>query len=792
MKSKTLPTLLIALLSGSLFVPVAGAATDVTWQEVTMSQSGNSIITNGTLAYAWCQSNGGSAVTNTVNGVPFVGRQDLAGCADFGLSGEWLWDLDGTAPDGVSGAWSNLLQHGWWGTQGEHELRLGNLTPGATYLVQFVLCSQKSGYGGAPGDCKVVAPGDGSVWARPRGYFFTYGGSLAATFTAENATESFTLRYEESSAFFNAIQVRKLISGSYPTIGSVSAVASRKNATITLSDVGMGSDEDGNPATKYSVSYSLNGADPVTVLRDQTAETVSFVIPNLADGDYVCSVTISSDKGKTSLPASVSFEIFAQEGNFNALKAAIEGASDGDTIVVNRGIYAATSTINVTAANVTVVSRDGKRKTILDGGTTNRLFQVSGRGFAVRGVSFKNCHSAQGGGAIKLDGAAVVSSATIADCDFVGCTARFGGAIYALDETHADFGARSDYGLVDGCSFVRCGTSWTDMWNAGGAIYGSLWIENSAFDACYVEPTAPSRGQTAVAATSHATVSNCVFRNQTLCSNGGGLAGTSFSSNNNDYPNAAVRLVGCTIAGNVLDSSNAGLFYGRAWVDRCVVSNTTTTINTSSSGNNLPSFFRSPDASVTKVTSTLFIDNKFPFKLGSIPSLANCTFVQNVGGLAYFQGDSSVPAITNCVFWGNLPKADGWPWNRSYKGAPGLYWCENPENDNPLLPSVIQIANTVVEGGSTNAVAAVLACDPSGASARITAACDEKGVRFAKPDKGDWSPRAKSPLRDAGVLCDWMAGARDFLGKRPRDFGGGPDVGCFEHYGEPPTILVLR
>ena len=580
------------------------------------------------------------------------------------------------------------------------------------------------------------------------------------------------------------------MSGAYPTIGSLSATTFRRTATISLADVGMGTDEDGHPATKYSVSYSLNGGEPVTVLRDQDGETAEFSLPSLADGDYVCTVTIASDKGKTSLPASVSFEIFAQEGNFNALKAAIEGASDGDTIVVNRGIYTATSAIDVTANDLTVVSREGKGKTILDGDSSNRLLRVSATGFAVRGVTFKNGHSTQGG-AIKLDGAAAVSTATIADCDFVDCTARFGGAIYALDERHEAFGARSEYGLVDGCAFVRCGTSWTDMWNAGGAIYGSLWIENSAFDACYVERTA-SRGQTSVAATSHATVSNCVFRNQTLRSYGGGLAGTSFSSNNSDYPNAAVRLVGCTIAGNVLDSSNVGLFYGRAWVDRCVVSNTTTTINTSSNGNNLPSLFRSPDASVAKVTSTLFIDNKFPFKLGSIPSLANCTFVRNVGGLAYFQGDSSVPAVTNCVFWGNLPKADGWPWNRSYKGAPGLYWCENPENNNPLLPSVIQIANTAVEGGSTNAVAAVLACDPSGASARITAACDEKGVRFAKPDKGDWSPRAKSPLKDAGVRCAWMAGARDFLGKRPRDFGGGPDVGCFEHYGEPPTILVLR
>ena len=44
---------------------------------------------------------------------------------------------------------------------------------------------------------------------------------------------------------------------------------------------------------------------------------------------------------------------------------------------------------------------------------------------------------------------------------------------------------------------------------------------------------------------------------------------------------------------------------------------------------------------------------------------------------------------------------------------------------------------------------------------------------------------------NAGVLCDWMAGARD-LADRPRVFGGAPDVGCYEFFGEPPTILILR
>ncbi|MBQ3809280.1 MAG: hypothetical protein II839_00500 [Kiritimatiellae bacterium] len=768
----------------------AGAATDVSWTSVEMDARGDSIATNGTLAYAWCQSNGGAAVTNTVNGVPFVGRQGVSGCADFGLSGEWYWDLDGTSLVTLDVAYSNLLAHGWWSKidddtrRKDVDLQLRNLTPGATYLVQFILATQKTSDGG-PGNTFAYAPGDGSVYARPTGY----GGSLVGTFIAESATESFTIRYEVANAFFNALQVRKIVSGAHPTIGSLSASTFRRTATIALADVGMGTDEDGNPATKYSVSYSLNDGDPVTVLRDRTGETAEFVLSNLPDGDYVCTVVVESDKGKTSLPASVSFEIFAQEGNFDALKAAIEGASDGDTIVVNRGIYTATSAIGVTAANLTVVSREGASKTILDGDSSANLLRVSASGFTVRGVTFKN-GSSDKGGAIRLDGSAAVNTATIRDCDFVDCTARFGGAIYAFDETHADFGARSGYGLVDGCAFVRCGTSHTDLWNAGGAIYGSLWIENSVFDACYVEPTA-SRGQTSVAATGHTTVSNCVFRNQTLRSYGGGLAGTTFGSNNDDCPNGAVRLVGCTIAGNVLDSSNAGLFYDRVWVDRCVVSNTTTTINTSSSGNNLPSFYRSPDAAVAKVTSTLFVDNKFPFKLGSIPSLANCTFVRNVGGLAWFQNDSSVPAITNCVFWDNLPKADGWPWGRSYKGAPGLYWCESPVDNNPLLTSVVQIANTVVEGGSTNAVAEVLALDPSGASMRITDDCDGKGVLFTAPAKNDWRPRAKSPLTNAGAPCGWMAGARDFAG-RPRAFGGAPDVGCYEHFGEPPTILVLR
>ena len=379
------------VLAAAICANAAVAATYVSWESVPMTRSGDTVATDGTLVCAWCQAN--DSVTNTVNGVPFVGRQDVAGCADFGLSGEWFWDLGGTAPYDVGGAWSNLLSHGWWGRggdNGEYELQLKRLTPGATYQVQFILCSQKTDNAASAGHTEVWAPGGGSVSAQAAGY----GGSLVGTFVAESATESFLLQYADGpTPFFNAIQVRKIVSGSLPSIGSLSASSERWTATITLADVGMGTDEDGNPATKYSVSYRLDDGEAKTVLQNQTGETVSFDIPNLRDGDHVCSVWIETDRGKTSEPASVAFEIFALEGDFNWLKTTIESASDGDTVSIPRGIYAATSAIAVTAADLTVVSRDGKAKTILDGGSACGLFNVTGTGFSVRGVTFKNGRS---------------------------------------------------------------------------------------------------------------------------------------------------------------------------------------------------------------------------------------------------------------------------------------------------------------------------------------------------------------------------------------------------------------
>ncbi len=487
------------------------------------------------------------------------------------------------------------------------------------------------------------------------------------------------------------------------------------------------------------------------------------------------------------LGSSAATEVSTVDG----LCAALISPSDGEEIVLAPGTYTLASTLSVSAQGVTLRSSGGRDRTVIEGDSTFGLLEVSGANFTAKGITFRNGKASQGG-AIKVSGAASASSVKILDCAFSGCTARYGGAIFARDDVHTEYGARSLCGLVSGCTFAGCGTVDTDKWNAGGAIYGSLWVEDSVFDACYTEANA-SRGQTSIAATSHMTVTNCVFKGQTLRSNVRGVVGTAFDLSNNDCQYGAVRLLGCTVSGNEIASSSAGLFYGSVVLDRCVVSNTTSSVNTSSTGSQLPSIYQAQKRESGRISSTLFIDNYCPFRLDSVPAILNCTFVRNVGGLVYFQDDVSAPAITNCVFWANIEKTS-WPWGKKYKGVPGFYWYEGKS-----LGDSIRLANTVIEGGSANTdVAAILATYPSDASAHLTALADQKGPGFKDADGGDWSLRKRSVLVDGGVRYDGVDAARDLAG-HPRCLKSGavaqgalPDIGCYEYYSLAGLTIHLR
>ena len=283
------------------------------WVAEALSTDDGKIRKDGTLKCAYALD------AYTLNDVPFakvsgsIDNDNMT--ADFGIDG------GGGAPTGVAtGDYLSMLKKCWWANAGKHTVTLKQLTPGHNYLVQIIAC-------------RILDNMDGNVWideafhesyrnayaVRVRGDEYPCGGSLTGVFTAgTTGTKTFSVVSDGNHAV-NAIQVRDLgdsgvipvdpVNPINPSIGSVSASVNGSTATISLNNIVKGTDDNAVAATSYSVSYSLNSAAAVTALSNQSAATAAFSLNDLADGDYTCSVTITTDKGKTSASKSVNFTI---------------------------------------------------------------------------------------------------------------------------------------------------------------------------------------------------------------------------------------------------------------------------------------------------------------------------------------------------------------------------------------------------------------------------------------------------------------------------------------------------
>ena len=468
------------------------------------------------------------------------------------------------------------------------------------------------------------------------------------------------------------------------------------------------------------------------------------------------------------------------------LRAALNDADPGDVITLAAGEYSLIrGELPVSAANVTLRSANGKASAIIDGGSQFRILYVSGSNFKVEGITFRNAYYAGNGGAISFSSSSVSQTAMIKDCDFIDCSAKYGGAIYAGQNSYTSFEPRENYGIVSGCTFLRCGIATVGEEGGGGAIFGALWVEGSVFDACYCSDVSKNQYHAAIDVTSYSTVTNCIFRNHTQTKRG--LVG----SKEQREQQGCSRLVDCLIANNVGHNQDDVLFHRKVILDRCVISNNESTVTST-----LASIYRldaSGDKSFSRITSCLFIDNKYPFRMDAMPPIVNCTFVRNVGGLVCDNVQSLNFAITNCVFWGNIEKTE-WPYGNKFKGVPGIYW-----HPTTPLQDLIKIGTTVVEGGTDNAdVAAVLAADATGESSRLTALAAQKGPGFKDAAAGDWTLKRSSVLGDAGVKANWMNSASDLAGHK-RCLKRGlvsddalPDIGCYEFYTVAGFKISLR
>ena len=184
------------------FAASATAATDVTWTGMPLTASSTSIRTDGTLKYAYAREN------YTANGVAFVGVGDKI----INTENCVVWEASGgagtsgaTAPgDTESGGYKDILEHPWWAPAKGRKIQLKNLEVGKKYLVQMI--AFRHDY-----TTQTATAPDGVAVIHYGGTDWEYGGSLSAEFTADAATEEFTISYS-GQALINAIQVRELSS----------------------------------------------------------------------------------------------------------------------------------------------------------------------------------------------------------------------------------------------------------------------------------------------------------------------------------------------------------------------------------------------------------------------------------------------------------------------------------------------------------------------------------------------------------------------------------------------------
>ena len=277
-----------------------GEPVEAGWTGSALGATSASIRTDGTLKYAYARED------YTVNGVAFV-SEGTDGINNANCTVDITHDASNTPPDDTEqGGYKNLLGKGWYASAGNRVFTLKNLEDGKRYLVQII--ASRSNFKTQ----SATAP-DGVATIKFGGTDWEYGGSLVGIFTASGTTKEFTVAYI-GNAWFNGIQVRELPAGGgdativAPSIESASVTTNGTTATVSLSGIVMGTDDEGVAATSYSVSYSLTNAPAVTALSNQSGATASFDIENLADGEYTCEVTITTDKGKTASKA-VSFTI---------------------------------------------------------------------------------------------------------------------------------------------------------------------------------------------------------------------------------------------------------------------------------------------------------------------------------------------------------------------------------------------------------------------------------------------------------------------------------------------------
>ena len=317
-----------------------------------------------------------------------------------------------------------------------------------------------------------------------------------------------------------------------------------------------------------------------------------------------------------------------------------------------------------------------------------------------------------------IDASSGSARVTCLDCRFEGNVAQeSGGGVRITNKV---------IGLFDGCVFDGNKADGTGLGHGGGCRAYNM--QSPGF----------------------ASISNCVFRNNTSAYRGGGFCGGWDGV-------ARGELVNCVVTNNSTLRQGGGVLLrdevqGQAsdfcfLMRNCLVAMNRTTKTGSSGGEGAGVYF--------VANANIFLD--------SCTIVSNCTINSSGAGIYHRWGGT----VTNCVIAFNV---------RGSALEDGHTWClGGAEGDTPVASAY---RNCCVWPEIDNVFLAANGCvnaDP----------------RFVDAVNGDFSIHRKSPCRDAGIAESWMTGLCDIVGN-PRIYGNNVDIGCYECNNFHGLRMILR
>ncbi|MCB9846425.1 MAG: hypothetical protein H6811_10625 [Phycisphaeraceae bacterium] len=382
---------------------------------------------------------------------------------------------------------------------------------------------------------------------------------------------------------------------------------------------------------------------------------------------------------------------------FDSIEEAVDAASSGDTIIVRRGLYRGSCTMNfVIDKDLTIIGAGNCGETVMDGEGVRRAFSVDpGVTLRVENITFRDCFGGTGG---TISGGAVFANTadvTFSECCFENCTTLSdGGGVFVLSGsgTYEDCVFESCSADGEGGAIVQAGGTLTvsggsfgeNHADRGGAIRSSRTTTIS--DAFFVSNSADSDGGVMLFESgSNVMITSCEIGSVGPFDNTAGTNGGAISANN-----AVVSILGTTIL-NSTATRLGGLIY-MANGSEVTIDGSTLRYGTGTLGGG--AIYN--DASSLVMTDSFVRDNNSGlWRGGAIRNATGATceatlteFTDNTagreGGAIYTQ--SSVANLTECSFDRNMAETEGGGALRYEDGASGVIdTCTFDDNESLVL-----------------------------------------------------------------------------------------------------------